>query len=211
MRKENNYTYAWTAVSKPPYLTALALWPKGDCWHGGGLFEDAKTVLLNHRPEVAKAHPDHMPKKLRVRLKEHVFGEDDPLFSERLDRDGWKLKQEWKMENRGYPQLFHTLQPEIRHKLSRDKKFLIQLTRSIKRLDYSEEFSVGVATSAPTKNIERASWADWDQQGRFVFARDGKVFSAFIVDGAEIPERELADFNSSKPTAVSPPPWAMKW
>src|SRR5689334_17597784 len=32
------YTYAWTAISRPPYYTALALWPKGDCWHGGGLF-----------------------------------------------------------------------------------------------------------------------------------------------------------------------------
>src|SRR6267378_2894539 len=40
------YTYAWTAVSKPPYFTALALWPKGDCWNGGGLFEKQKTVWL---------------------------------------------------------------------------------------------------------------------------------------------------------------------
>src|ERR1700761_7760354 len=32
---DHEYTYAWTAVSRPPYYTALALWPKGDCWHGG--------------------------------------------------------------------------------------------------------------------------------------------------------------------------------
>lgn len=25
----------WTAVSKIPYLTALAFFPKGDCWAGG--------------------------------------------------------------------------------------------------------------------------------------------------------------------------------
>lgn len=211
LRKENNYTYAWTAVSKPPYLTALALWPKGDCWHGGGLFEDAKTVVLNHRPNVAKAHPDHLPKKLRVLLKAHVSGEDDPLFSERLDRDGWNLKQEWKMENRGYPKLFHTLQPEIRHKPSPDKRFLIRLTRSIEGLDYSEEFSVGVAANSSATTIKRTSWADWDQQGRLVFARDGKVLSAIIADRGDIIERDLADFNSSKPSAVSAPPWASKW
>ena len=35
---DSAYTYAWTAISHPPYFTALALWPKGDCWHGGGLF-----------------------------------------------------------------------------------------------------------------------------------------------------------------------------
>jgi hypothetical protein len=39
----------WTAVSRPPFLTALAVWPKGDAWGGGGLFEEEKTVQLNHR------------------------------------------------------------------------------------------------------------------------------------------------------------------
>src|SRR5262249_17885427 len=35
-KKDTEYTYAWTAISRPPFLTALALWPKGDCWHGAG-------------------------------------------------------------------------------------------------------------------------------------------------------------------------------
>ena len=39
--------YSWTAVSRPPYLTALALWPKGDCWGGGGLFRHERTLALN--------------------------------------------------------------------------------------------------------------------------------------------------------------------
>src|SRR5256885_15981896 len=55
-QEDKEYTYAWTTISKPPYLTGLALWPKGDCWHGGGLFIDNKTVWLNHRPEVAIHH-----------------------------------------------------------------------------------------------------------------------------------------------------------
>ena len=29
---------SWSAVSRPPFFTALALWPKGNCWGGGGLF-----------------------------------------------------------------------------------------------------------------------------------------------------------------------------
>ena len=29
---------SWTAISRAPYLKALALWPWGDCWNGGGLF-----------------------------------------------------------------------------------------------------------------------------------------------------------------------------
>ncbi len=33
----------WTAVSRPPFLTALLLWPKGDTWDGGGSFENERT------------------------------------------------------------------------------------------------------------------------------------------------------------------------
>ena len=39
---------SWTAVSRPPYLTALAFWPKGDAWGGGGLFMSPRTIGLNH-------------------------------------------------------------------------------------------------------------------------------------------------------------------
>lgn len=39
---------SWTAVSRTPYLTALALWPKGDAWGGGGLFLSPRTIGLNH-------------------------------------------------------------------------------------------------------------------------------------------------------------------
>src|SRR5437762_11282439 len=38
---------AWTAVSRAPYLKAIALWPKGDCWNGGGLFISNDRYWLN--------------------------------------------------------------------------------------------------------------------------------------------------------------------
>lgn len=44
----------WTALSRPPYFTAQALWPKGDAYGGGGLFERNSHPLLNHpRQEMA--------------------------------------------------------------------------------------------------------------------------------------------------------------
>jgi hypothetical protein len=70
---------------------------------------------------------------------------------------------------------------------------------------------VGLAANSPVITIERACWADWDQQGRLVFARDGKIFAARIVDGGSIVERELADLNFSKPSPIAPPPWAKEW
>ena len=41
------FDFAWTAISKPPWLTALVRWPQSDTWGGGGSFCANKTVLLN--------------------------------------------------------------------------------------------------------------------------------------------------------------------
>jgi hypothetical protein len=93
---DTEYTYAWTAVSKPPYLTALTLWPKGDCWNGGGLFRSNSSIWLNHAAG-ATAHKDHpAPKWMKVDTRIDYRGEDGTVFEERLDRDGWKCVQAWK-------------------------------------------------------------------------------------------------------------------
>jgi hypothetical protein len=209
--KDTEYTYAWTAISKPPFLTALALWPKGDCWHGGGLFKSERVVLLNHKPAVATPHKEHKPHGLRVIPNPKAQGEDDPIFSQRLERDGWQLKNAWRVENRGYPKLFHTVQPEIREKVGPDGTHAIRFTRSIEHLDYSEEFAVRHLKKFFMTEIDRASWADWDQQGRLVFARDGKIFAASIGDKGNLVEDLLVDLNPAKPEPHAPPEWATKW
>ena len=38
---------AWTAISRAPYMKAIALFAKGDAWHGGGLFTGDNTYWLN--------------------------------------------------------------------------------------------------------------------------------------------------------------------
>lgn len=210
-KKDQEYTYAWTAISRPPYLTALALWPKGDCWHGGGSFKNRRVVLLNHKPSVAKPHKKHQPQRLLVIPDPKAHGEDDPVFSQRLERDGWQLKRAWQVENRGYPKLFHTIQPEVREKTNPSRTHVIQLTRSIELLDYSEDFAVRNIKQFLVANIERASWADWDQQGRLVVARDGKIFAASINRDTDLTEKLLIDLNPCKPKPVPPPEWATKW
>ena len=88
---KSDYTNTWTAVSRPPWLTALALWPKGDCWYGGGLFQGAGELWLNHHPSKATPHPNHRPVGLRVVPNEQAYGEDAPVYWCRLERDGWRV------------------------------------------------------------------------------------------------------------------------
>lgn len=84
---------AWTAISRAPYLKAVSLYAKGDCWHGGGLFQSPTTFWLNdgygHAPleedkrlARASAHPWH----------EQYGGECPGVCYIRLQRDGWAMK-----------------------------------------------------------------------------------------------------------------------
>jgi hypothetical protein len=108
----------WTAISRTPFLSALALWPKGDAWGGGGVFESANVIGLNHLEVTAaivgksksgqaagarwhplgveandKVAPNPIPKHVTVeRWSEQAGrGEDNPLHHHRVTRDGWAL------------------------------------------------------------------------------------------------------------------------
>jgi hypothetical protein len=58
-----NYTDSWTAVSRPPWLHALALWPMGTTYGGGGHFVGNRELVLRGARE---AHPDHPPRGLTL-------------------------------------------------------------------------------------------------------------------------------------------------
>jgi hypothetical protein len=76
---------SWSAISRPPYLSALALWPKGDGWGGGGQFFQRNRVFLNHRErEMELALDFSIPDWMAVaQFGDHPgWGEDDPGWLE---------------------------------------------------------------------------------------------------------------------------------
>src|SRR5258708_4438626 len=64
-KSKTSYAGSWTAVSRPPWLHALALWPQGDTWGGGGHFEGNRTVIL--ATSSITTHPDHPAVGLEVK------------------------------------------------------------------------------------------------------------------------------------------------
>jgi hypothetical protein len=198
---ESEYTYAWTAISKPPYLTALALWPKGDCWHGGGLFEGRKQVFLNHRPEAANPHPKHLPKGVRVRPNPEAYGEDDPILIPRMERDGWKFVRSLDYDYYGH----RTKEPAIGEKPFLNGKFTLRVEWYYDPQgqilcyvvdDKGQQMEVGVG-----------SWADIDQQGRLVFSSAGKLYEG-VIQSNNVKLHQIADFTQSKPSPLESPAWA---
>jgi hypothetical protein len=205
------YTYAWTAISRPPYFTALALWPKGDCWHGGGLFLDRKRIWLNHRPEAAKPHPKHKPKGFEIISNLEACGEDWPVWSRRMQRDRWRLVQQgvfipthngWRAER-----------PEIWERGNKANEILLGMR--------TEAISFGNPGGARVDSFQlvlakgelplvSATWADWDQNGRLAFAREGKLYAGKVKHG-QLEERELIDLNANVPSRVEAPEAAKRW
>jgi hypothetical protein len=56
----------WTAVSRPPYLTALVVWDNRGTWGGGGLFETERTIALNRKLGVQPAKGFSLPADIRA-------------------------------------------------------------------------------------------------------------------------------------------------
>jgi hypothetical protein len=94
--RSKGYKDTFTAVSKPPYLTALAMWPEGSTWGGGGRFIDNKTLRLAYgangtrspdgKTELFMAplpahHPDHAPRGLKIETDLDHYGADRGFLS----------------------------------------------------------------------------------------------------------------------------------
>jgi hypothetical protein len=211
---DHEYTYAWTAVSRAPWLTALALWPKGDCWWGGGLFLSDRTLWLNHRPEEAEPHPAHRPTGLAaVEPNPGAHGEDEPIYRRRLERDGWALRQEWITEWSGFGKGFRTIAPDVRAKRSPEDAcgVAIVLERRLDNLSYREHFRVEGATHEVELPPGPLHWLDWDARGRMIALSGGRVWTATATDGRVERFRELLDLRDDRPAEREAPPSARRW
>jgi hypothetical protein len=201
---EHDVGEAWTAISKPPYFTALALWPSLGRWYGGGVFKTDKHVLLDPSCGV-EPHPEFRPRGLKI----GTVGPDSAPWEQRLLRDRWRLVE------RGFDPRTHRRigDREIWEKRHRERP--IKLCRQIEDVDfkryggpYGETF--WLETGDDLIPIPEATWTDWDGRDRLVFVRHGRLLGA-AVEGAELQEVELYDFNPFWPKSVSTPDWARRW
>lgn len=179
--------FSWTAVSPPPYLTAVALWAKGDGWGGGGLFADEQTILLNHRPdEMTLAEGFRLPSHVRVEPfgERPGWGEDRPIWNERLMRDGWALVQQGTaIEHKlGAPVWVTFDPPEVWSKPNHPLRGRYGLRMSIRGLHeregtwYITHHAVIDRDSGIEHQLGRTDWADWCRSGDLLFAKDGRLF-----------------------------------
>jgi hypothetical protein len=209
--EDQEYTYAWTAVSRAPWLTALALWPKGDCWWGGGLFTSKRGLWLNHKPDEATPHPAHRPHKLKVEPNPEAHGEDEPIYSRRLERDGWATRRAWEKEWLGIKHCFRTLTPGQHVKTQPRGTLSIVLERRIDRLTYRESFTVEGASAAVQLPPGPLEWLDWDDRNRLIALSGGRVWAASTDGTTVLPFAELLDLREDRFEERVAPAEAQRW
>ena len=209
----------WTAVSKPPYLTALTLWFKGDTWFGGGVFDSDNELVLNDGRMNLKQGPQVAGSPLTIEyLSRRYRMFEEHMEVSRLLRDGWIMRQDlvgswnedlvgsWDEEGHsGYT----TESPRI---LDRESQKL-RLVRTDWLSGYKRSFRFEIRTDSGNihLDLEGANWADWDHAGRLVFTREGKLFAAVRDSAGAIPVSELADLNPNVFTEIEAPAWAKEW
>lgn len=210
--------FSWTAVSRPPFLTALAMWPNGSTWGGGGLFKNERTVSLNHGPAgMAVADGFRLPKNTQVQaLGTHAGrGEDDPIFSLRLLRDGWTLKQPaggWKEKSKS--RIYW--EPNQRETWIKpcDRWMLEMSLVGVNEKNgpwYVIEHQVLDSDGRSVASLGRSDWADWSQTGELLFARDGCLGRLPRKDGEFQQPEELVDLRQLRFQERSTPPEAKVW
>lgn len=224
--RASEYGYAWTAISRPPYLTALALWPAakpgvsgGSIYDGGGLFVDERTILLDNPPHLSAPHPAHTPpRSLRITYpdKPH-FGLPDPkgkgtlpLEFYRLVRDGWRVVQRIHFERA--PRYSKLVQPWLLERPSPDRRRVLVLQDDHNYVwgGRGRVYRLRDTASGSEEEIAGAAWADWDHSGRLVFARGGALLT--LGPGESLGEvRLLADFTDQKFERIVAPEWATCW
>jgi hypothetical protein len=222
---------SWTALSRPPFLTALALWPKGDCWGGGGRILSRQHVLINHGADaLALGNGFRLPPGVRVEQMGEWAGkgEDNPICHDRMVRDGWVCTDpgrasayrfdgpaRWTLE---VPERYERAQPAGRGTAS-----LARLERRLVAVGvtdgpwYDERFAVLAAAGTTLRDLGRCDWADWQSNGDLLIAQDGRILrlaAAAAVQASAEPlagARELIDLAPMQFATCETPAWARAW
>ncbi len=191
---------AWTAISRVPYLKALSLYSKGDCWHGGGMFVSDREFWLNDGlGHTQLKGSSKVRRTVSYKPPRYFGGECLTVYYNRLQRDGWvmsdkeyqggtlfekKLPKSWKLRKLAFAETTIGAPPghgcywdahELRH----------ESTNTILAFPEWE-------------------WADY-VDGRLVFAVEGQLRATRLGRGKLSSEKLLHDFNDMKFEALAAP------
>lgn len=184
---------SWTAVSQAPWLKALDLHAKGDCWHGGGLFLSAREYWLNDGyGHERQRFVSGLACRTDYPWDAHHGGECPGVYYLRLQRDGWRLCGDAQAARRA---TVTTFEKPIHARWTLRKLAHATWPNTVRgRGCYYDEHSLVNVHSGQEVPCSHWEWAEGDGR-RLWWASAGKLFEARLGDEGPRQVRELADFN----------------
>lgn len=193
---------SWTAISRAPYLKAVSLYAKGDCWHGGGLFISRNEFWLND----GYGHETHEEDK-RLRRSpaypwhEYYGGECLGVYYVRLQRDGWAMKDTSPDGGGGQVTVFekrvsnHWLLRKLAH---------ATIDHPVGRGVYFDAHELVNTRTNEAISKDAWEWADVDGD-RIVWAAEGCVWAGRLEARGLRQEQQLFDFGTLQPEKLAAP------
>ena len=184
---------SWTAIARAPFLKAVEFWPKGDCWHGGGLFLGNRSYWINdgygHDGRSSSKKLNRVP---TVAWLQNYGGECPGVYYNRLQRDGWTLAG--RGSNGRFDEWAIFEKPAGREWTLR-KICHEQLGAPEGKGCYWDEHAL-IATSGETLEFVDWEWAEVNG-GSVVFAKDGSLYRIADLD-QKLSETLIHDFSGYK-------------
>jgi len=224
--KFNTKLATFTAISRPPYFTALTLWPDGSTWGGGGFFEGNRRLILNYGRVL-----DELDGKTKI-----PPGFEVSHVAEYRARHGQaetpEAEQGWVLEARGVegkPGPDTTMQYVFAEPWIHSKPNPAHPRWSLERswLGSSEPNGpfcihsfrlIHRSTSGmliATEELGRLDWADWDHEGSLLYSEQGCLYRRSMAtsrgrsDGKSV--ALVADLRANVFENVLPPDSARRW
>lgn len=171
-RTHRQYGPAWTAVSRSPWLKAVALYSKGSTWGGGGYFTSARTYWLD---------TEHVCVQDTREVRRDLTAEYPKLWHDHWAQSGWEFREE-----------LDASEGKVR---LREK----QLPRGWSlRFMGGSGYELKCVRSGRSKHFPAWEWAELDRT-RLVWAERGCLFAAAFNREAGISApTPLHDFNDMK-------------
>jgi len=183
---------AWTAISRAPYLKALAIFPKGDCWHGGGLWTGKNTYWLNDGCGHSVLHDTREVRRdKRFTPSEDFGGECLGVYYHRLLRDGWQLVERIQVANWRAHDVF---EKPINHGWLLRKVAHAEINSADGKGCYWDEHQLVHVESGTEIQCPDWEWADRDGE-RLVWSSRGRLFCGIVTPDGLGQQKELYDFN----------------
>jgi hypothetical protein len=199
-------TQNWTAVSRPPYFSALALWIAPDAYNGGGIWTQNKALGLNNHPySCIKTKP--MGKGYRSHDL-NLGAEEYWLYELLLAKRGWELVPGPDIDPEdlaSYPRRKGFETGEIRYAESNagdEYHWLPEETWELRDI-------TGKIRRTWEKRPPETVWIDVDHRGRVLIAENGCLYA-----WSGFPEGKpklVADLNGNRFEEIRPPASARKW